>query len=552
MNITNQKPAALSPIYQASAAGQFAPIESMKDCVVKPLFNPLAPGTPVQISTKSGALTEDEIVAHVAAACDDHVNVMEETWCRNLFSKTLLNYDSSASLSIQDLFAAQSGATAGLPAPGPNVMYTPTSDVIPAAKKFLAGQTGFDEFFASLAYFARPQTLGFYFASETFFMDFKNWLAAKAAANASKYPAETNQMLQDFIQNIRLPGLTESLLLRNTIADNIQENSFARVIIEMLMEYATTMTNPVEFGVLPFCTSELFCPISIVFVNVDQHAKSSAAQITTEWDTIKQALNNKINMISNNKLTSLTAIQRNLKKIQGAAVQAAQQSGMVTGRSARLKFRKTPPSRTDAARYIMRLLKTMAQVNRSENSYKQVKITYQKPNRRDPDDFNKPGKSVSVQYKPDIHVYIDTSGSISEENYQSAIKDCIKIAKKLNINLYFNSFSHVLSQCTKLNVKDKPVGGIYKEFQKIPKVSGGTDYEQIWHYINMSKKRRRELSLIITDFEWTPRNQFIQHPKNLYYMPCAGIDWPWCVRSANQFAQSMLRNEPAIRKHILM
>ena len=150
-------------------------------------------------------------------------------------------------------------------------------------------------------------------------------------------------------------------------------------------------------------------------------------------------------------------------------------------------------------------------------------MTYNKPNRRDPDDFNKKGKSVSTKYLPDIHLYIDTSGSVSEQNYKDAVMACISMAKKLNINIYFNSFSSELSQCSLLHTRDKSIKQIYAAFQKVQKVTGGTDFDNVWDYINMSKKRRRELSIMITDFEYTPRNRQVNHPENLYYVPCANV-----------------------------
>lgn len=86
---------------------------------------------------------------------------------------------------------------------------------------------------------------------------------------------------------------------------------------------------------------------------------------------------------------------------------------------------------------------------------------------------------------PDIHVYIDTSGSISEENYQDAVMMLIRVAKKLNVNLYFNSFSDILSQTTLLKVKDRSPASIWKEFRKVPKVTGGTEFQQVWEYIRL-------------------------------------------------------------------
>lgn len=127
----------------------------------------------------------------------------------------------------------------------------------------------------------------------------------------------------------------------------------------------------------------------------------------------------------------------------------------------------------------------------------------------------------------------------------------IAMAKKLNINIYFNSFSHILSQTTKLKLENKTRKQIYAEFERVPKVNGGTDYTQIWHFINKSAKRRKELSAIITDFEFIAPTQYIKHPKNLYYIPCAHMDWDEMIENARNFAASAMHNEPAIRSKIL-
>lgn len=215
------------------------------------------------------------------------------------------------------------------------------------------------------------------------------------------------------------------------------------------------------------------------------------------------------------------------------------------------KFRKTPPSKKDIVNFITIILKKMSRVNRSMNSYKMVKLSFARPNRRDPDDFNKMGKSVSTRYWPDIHIYLDTSGSVSEENYSDAMKTCVMLAHRLNINLYFNSFSSVMSECSLITTKDRSVAECYKQFMLIKKVTGGTNIEQIWHYINGNKKREREFSLVMTDFEWTARSDFVKHPKNLYYMPFSNMDWNDMCYWMEAFAKSVRHNEPNIRAHIL-
>ena len=159
-----------------------------------------------------------------------------------------------------------------------------------------------------------------------------------------------------------------------------------------------------------------------------------------------------------------------------------------------------------------------------------------------------------MRYKPDIHVYLDTSGSIDEENYRSAIMTCIYMARKLNVNLYFNSFSHVISQCAHLRTRGLSTQNVYNAFQKLPKVSGGTDYAQIWNYINASPKRRKEISLMITDFEYEPPSERFEHPAKLWYIPIEITKeaWPEMVSHAEEFCQAMFHIDGNIRQKCLM
>lgn len=549
MKLTNQKPVTLSPVYQSKISGDFDPPAYMKSIMVTPLFNPMVPGQNVQITNKAGIVSDDDILTNLIACCQTVMDTTMETWCKTLYSKALVHFDPNTHLAMQEFFPIQAAVQEKLPFPASNVVYSPATDVIPVSKEFLAGQCTYEKYLATMAFYARVTTLGFYFANEIAFDGFKTWLAQSTAPMAGTLPAETNQMLTDF-QALKLDGLTESLIIRNTDSENNEEFSFARLLVSMLMQY-TAQISPALFGPMPFNLGELFCPKTLVFINVERHSHATAKQVADEWKIIENSLNMKLKMISNNKLQKLTASARNLQKISSNAANALTNMQNPTSRSANIRFKHTAPTVIDMARIVRKIMAKMTQVNMSDNSYKSVKMTFAKPNRRNPDDFNKQGKSVSTKYKPDIHIYIDTSGSISAANYEDAIKACIKMAKKLNVNLYFNSFSHVLSQCVKLNTRDKSSKQVYAEFERVPKVDGGTDYEQIWHYINKSKKRRREISILITDFEYTAATHFVKHPKNLYYIPCSRMDWAMLTRSANEFCQSMLHNDPAIRKHLL-
>lgn len=550
MRITNQKPQVLSPVYNHNAAGVFDPVAHIREILADPLYTPLSQNHTVSIDDKGTPVTPDIIANNIVNCCSIVQNPASETWCKELYSMSLVSFDKNTPLNIKNLFAIQSGKAVNLPPPSVQVIYTPANDIIPACKHFMTGQCTYDDLFASFAFYTRAETLGFFFVNEVAFNDFKTWFEVQTTLMTSVYPVETNQLIGQFIKEIELKELTESLSLRNNDSENNNEYSFARVLIEHLMKY-TNVVSPSEFGVMPFDLGELFCPKSVVFINLERHSHASAKKISDEWQIINNSTSMGIQMISNGKLSKLTAAARNLKHIQAAAANALSNMNQMAVRAASLKFRPTAPNIVDITHYLVKILSKMSRVFRSENSYHAVRMTFSKPNRRNPDDFNKQGKSVSTRYKPDIHIYLDTSGSISEENYQSAVQACIKLAKKLNINVYFNSFSHILSQCTKLNTKDKTTSAIYKQFQKTPKVSGGTNYEQIWKYINKSAKRKRELSLIITDFEYTAPNSYTPHPKNLYYIPCAHCNWNSIVYYATEFCKSMRHIDPDARRHIL-
>lgn len=552
MNIVNQKPVVLAPEYTDQIKKDLDVKDLLKQAVVNPLFTPLIPNQPVTMTANGTSYDADSIADLMSRCCGDVLDVMAEQSVKTILGQTMVNYNPNTNLGVIEMFPVQSGTAAKLPEPdGSSVIYTPATDVIPMARQFLAGTGSYDSFFASLAYYARPETLGFYFVNELAFDSFIQWFTQQMSMLSTVLTPDVNKLASDFMQ-LKLPGLTESLILRNTDGESDEPLSFARLIINLLMQY-TNVAGPAEYGVLPFNLRELVYPHTIVFVNVERHSRATAKQISDEWKIINNALQNKNRpkMISNNSLRRLTAVQRSLQRIASMAANAATNQGAMAARAANFRFSKNRPTIVDTTRTIRKILSKMTVQGMTMNVYKSSKPSFAKPNRRDPDDYNKQGKVVSTKYQPDIHLYIDTSGSISERDYEDAVKACIAMAKKLNINMYFNSFSHVMSQTTRLHLEGKSKAAIYKEFQKVPKVNGGTDYEQIWNFINRSKKRVRELSIIISDFQWTARSAYVRHPKNLYYIPCSTLSWDDIVRDADSFCKSAVHNDPGIRARIL-
>lgn len=549
MTATNQKPVVLSPVYNHDYTKPFAPVEEMKSLICPQLRQPMIATMPVDIKDDQGnSITDDDIASNITNCFAASINLPAETWCKDLFKNTLAYFNPNG-INIQMLFSAQAGVQAKLPYPTPTMVYTPANDIIPVCRDFMTGKCGPETLFATFAFYGQTDTMGVYFVNDAAFDMFKQYLDAQTAPVRNNLPVDTQQMLDDF-KTLTLDKLSESLLLRNDESHNNNPASFARILQSVILSYTTT-ANPQEYGLMPFRLSELFVPLSVLFINVERHMHATPKQIKNEWDIIRKSLASMPQVVSNQKLTKLTAGTRAVQKIQQQAVTAANNK-VNPQKSAMVPFSSKPPKTMDVVRLIKKIMAKMTKTNRSENSYKSVKMTFQKPNRRNPDDFNKQGKSVSTKYLPDLHLYVDTSGSISEKNYRDAVMACILMAKKLNINIYFNSFSDTISQCSLLHTRDKTVKQIYATFQKVHKVTGGTNFDMVWDYINLSKKRQRELSIMITDFEYTPKNRQVIHPKNLYYVPCANVhNFTYLVQEAIRFCKKCEHIDPNIRNRIL-
>lgn len=551
ITVTNQKPAVLDPVHLITCRGAYDPIKALETAITDPIRTPLNPAAPAVITGAGGADLSGDITRMLLACLGQYADPAAEHEMKDLLAQTLVDFDARTFLPVSELYAVQAGHARKLPPPGPNVIYTAGADVIPAAKGLLAGSMDERHFFATLAYTYHPDTLGFWFQTSAVFEDFKVWLSGQTQAITGVLPAETVKLLGDFM-SLSLAGLTESLLLRAHDGDQNHEFSFARVILHQLMSFAQARptTGVADVGVLPFTVGELFCPRSIVLVNAEAHARATPATVTAEWKLINSSLASPVKVISASALSRLTALPRQAARAAAQAHQL-QLANIPSGRSARVRFRARPPRRIELAAALRRVLARMDKVARSQNLQRQPRISFARPSRRNPDDFNRPGRSTTSVYRPDIHVYIDTSGSISEDNYRESVQMLIHIAKRLNVNLYFNSFSDSLSTEVMLRVKDRSLRQIWNEFRRIPKVTGGTEYQQVWNYINASAARRRRLSLMITDFEWSPPATRQDHPPNLYYAPCSAMDWQHLTDLARKFTARMRHIEPGIAQRLL-
>lgn len=163
-----------------------------------------------------------------------------------------------------------------------------------------------------------------------------------------------------------------------------------------------------------------------------------------------------------------------------------------------------------------------------------------------------------------LHVYLDTSGSMTMVwgnhpplrmmTMLDSMMAMLVAAHSLGVDLHFNSFSHLISDESVLNVSGKSVDELWSEFTATPTVDGGTDVAQVWNYINASPARQDRVSVMITDFEWLIPADRAAHPASLYYLPIVSSnagERALVDRAVGQFCSAMMHTDPHVGQRLL-
>lgn len=305
-------------------------------------------------------------------------------------------------------------------------------------------------------------------------------------------------------------------------------NTEPRILMDVL-----TKTYP--NAILPTRTIESLIPTTLIFFNAKKLARATTSELlAAKNDLGKMAALDRSRILSFQQMASLTQVAKainkmNLMQNQLNNVLAKSALSNSTG-----TFKIASIDMSRVRKKLIKIEKKMKNVDVSKNPTYHDFETYQRPNRREPMNPDLPGNSMDLGYYPDIHLYVDTSGSISQKDYEDSVSMLIDIAKKLNCDIYFNSFTTDISQETVVRCRNRSKGQIQKDIERIPKLSGGTTIDQVWQYINASKKNRRQLSILISDF-YVDVPRYIPHPENLYYIPTKDTTLSY----AEQFAQRL-------------
>ena len=332
-------------------------------------------------------------------------------------------------------------------------------------------------------------------------------------------------------------------------SDSTEPLSFARLVETFLSQYLSRST---ETQILPISLNELVFPTALVFLNLEVLGTTDLSEINAQLSAIHNHTHRIREPYELKTITTFEQLQESTEqRTYHSTPRIPNNEENYQRGSVHDPYAQHAPTDKYILKTLTNIINSMVRHHMSHNFVKTTKRTSTKQSRRHSDNIDAPGKSVTKKYKPDIHIYADFSGSMSKEHSARAIKLISYLAKKIDADMYFSSFSHILSEEVKVPVKGKSVHFIEHYIDKIPKVGGGTNYEAIWAHINSSAATQRRINIVITDFEYEPPMYHITHPDTIVYIPVTGIGWNSIVNNAKYFAQSMERHDPTIRSKLI-
>lgn len=555
--------------------------EELATVLKEKCFTPLNKQLPATIQIINQQQTTEVDPKQLAVALLD--SFMNETidleltkQINQILSKTFIHYTPNNWI-IEDQLINESITLTKQPLPGYNdkgqfIQYDANYDVLPTSKELLNAcyqyQTTKDlkelatqknAYFAALGGYMKSKCFDTNYIALTFkddeaIDDFFQFVLTSITNVSTNVQQDINKIKKSLkFDKTFLHGL---FMAQNDIP---KANGLPRYLLHQLALFERG--NPEKLAVQALNMKELYVPNNLIIINLEKLTQASDKKINKEFQTLNQLKKKSIFLIDNKQLVTLASVK------QAQKIFSQDSSNKERDKAKKLLtsnvFSKKPKSKKDLAKLIAKTIKNKTTNMVTKNTYKTQSRSYMRANRREPFNLNKQGTMTSVRYHPDIHLFVDTSGSITEPMYQSTTLMLIEIAQKLNVDMYITFFSDVLSETSLLKIKNKSAKVVFEQIRALPKVTGGTDFDNVWRYIDCLDKKVKgtRAYYIITDFGYylNKNERFsVNRPayKDVNYIPVAEHDvneYQYIVKYAKSFVEQMERaGARNIRSRLLM
>lgn len=507
------------------------------------------------VAPSTGAFNRKKILINslktIINAPDNEIKTLadaiEETWkidcpetthqtTKNLISTYINNYSPISWLKADNFLIDRLYQKYKLPEASDEIIYTIPCDIVEPVSNYLNDKIQAEQCITSISAYLNITAPIVMFKNRRSFHEFQEYIDRRIMMMPLK--PETRRLLRQFT-GLKADSGFKCVKLRSTQYARLAENTFARILMNLLEEYsADSMTIARDECVMVGASlRSRIVPLAIVFavaenitIEDSETLNSDITEIKGFLDWLDEPKGDAPISINNNAeaedqpfdmLETNESEKQKEERIKSAINNiTSNQPGSGRGDPTR---RVDPNSVKALTKRLKKKIKQLIQSTsaRTMNGRKTVIKTYMRESRRDPMNIDLKGQYYKTTYTKDLHLYIDVSGSINLSMIEFALNAAADIATELKLNLFVTPFDSELYEKQTIVIPGSVISkrSALKKLKRLPISGGGTEFDNVYKFIESSKKRKNEISIMITDYCDCPR---LPSPKTLYYMGCKG------------------------------
>lgn len=507
------------------------------------------------VAPSTGAFNRKKILINslktIIDAPDNEIKTLadaiEETWkidcpetthqtTKNLISTYINNYSPISWLKADNFLIDRLYQKYELPEASDEIIYTIPCDIVEPVSNYLNDKIQAEQCITSISAYLNITAPIIMFKNRRSFHEFQEYIDRRIMMMPLK--PETRRLLRQFTR-LKADSGFKCVKLRSTQHTRLAENTFARILMNLLEEYSADSMTIARDECVMVGTSlrSRIVPLAIVFavaenitIEDSETLNSDITEIKGFLDWLDEPKGDAPISINNNAeaedqpfdMLETNESEKQKEERIKSAINNITSNQPGSGRDDPTR-RVDPNSVKALTKRLKKKIKQLIQSTsaRTMNGQKTVIKTYMRESRRDPMNIDLKGQYYKTTHAKDLHLYIDVSGSINLSMIEFALNAAADIATELKLNLFVTPFNNKLYEKQTIVIPGSVISkrSALKKLKRLPISGGGTKFDNVYKFIESSKKRKNEISIMITDYCNYPR---LPSPKTLYYMGCKG------------------------------